>query len=106
MCINLGFHVVKFTLNSHPTHPFIFYLHNNIRYEPPPFGPGTSLNRTSYGVGEMKPGFIQALSRRPQGMVIAGACTAFVAIAYIPISEFLFIRGCDDVQKNRWVLLD
>jgi len=38
----------------------------------------------------MKPGFIQALSRRPQGMVIAGACTAFVAIAYIPISEFYF----------------
>ena len=53
----------------------------------------------------MKPGFIQALSRRPQGMVIAGACTAFVAIAYIPISEF-YLLEFDDVQKNIWVLFD
>jgi hypothetical protein len=56
-------------------------------YEPPPYGPGTSLNRPSYGVVEAKPQFIQLLSRRPQGMLIAGACAAFAAIAYIPISE-------------------
>ncbi|KAL7428367.1 hypothetical protein ACHAXH_001599 [Discostella pseudostelligera] len=54
-------------------------------YEPPPYGPGTSLNRPSYGVVEAKPQFIQLLSRRPQGMLIAGACAAFAAIAYIPI---------------------
>ena len=35
----------------------------------------------------MKPQWVQALSRRPQGMVIAGACVTFAAIAYIPISE-------------------
>ena len=87
----MEFYRAKFTLNLHPTH-FFYLLQNNIRYEPPPFGPGTSLNRTSYGVGEMKPGFIQALSRRPQGMVIAGACTAFVAIAYIPISKFYLLE--------------
>ena len=56
-------------------------------YEPPPYGPGTSLNRPSYGVIGAKPQFIQLLSRRPQGMLIAGACAAFAAIAYIPISE-------------------
>lgn len=58
-------------------------------YEPPPYGPGTSLNRPSYGVVEAKPQFIQLLSRRPQGMLIAGACATFAAIAYIPISELL-----------------
>lgn len=58
------------------------------RYEPPPFGPGTSLNRPSYGVVEAKPFFIQQLSRRPQGMLIAGSIATFMALAYIPISEF------------------
>ena len=95
----MGFYIVNFTLNSHQLTLLYFICNNNIRYEPPPFGPGTSLNRTSYGVGEMKPGFIQALSRRPQGMVIAGACTAFVAIAYIPISEF-YIESSDVHQKR------
>ena len=59
-------------------------------YEPPPYGPGTALNRPSYGVIEAKPQFIQLLSRRPQGMLIAGACAAFAAIAYIPISEYQY----------------
>ncbi|KAL3807442.1 hypothetical protein ACHAXA_006191 [Cyclostephanos tholiformis] len=54
-------------------------------YEPPPFGPGTSLNRPSYGVIEAKPFFIQQLSRRPQGMLIAGSIATFMALAYIPL---------------------
>mmetsp|Transcript_23666 Transcript_23666/g.50652 ORF Transcript_23666/g.50652 Transcript_23666/m.50652 type:complete len:111 (-) Transcript_23666:163-495(-) len=54
-------------------------------YEPPPFGPGTSLNRPRYGIGPQRTALVQNLSRRPQGMVIAGACVAFAAIAYIPI---------------------
>ena len=58
------------------------------RYEPPPYGPGTSLNRPSYGVVEAKPFFIQQLSRRPPGLLIAGSIVAFGIIAYIPISEF------------------
>ena len=56
-------------------------------YEPPPYGPGTSLNRPSYGVPSSNPAWTQALSRRPQGLVIAGACVAFAALAYIPVSE-------------------
>ena len=73
-----------------PTVQFFSYQ----RYEPPPFGPGTSLNRPSYGVTEMKPQCVQALSRRPQGMVIAGACVTFAAIAYIPISELKIEYEC------------
>ena len=57
-------------------------------YEPPPYGPGTSLNRPSYGQQAGGAQLIQQLSRRPQGTLIAGAIVAFSAIAYIPISKF------------------
>ncbi|KAK1745898.1 hypothetical protein QTG54_003822 [Skeletonema marinoi] len=54
-------------------------------YEPPPYGPGTSLNRPAYGHQAGGTQLIQQLSRRPQGMLIAGALVTFSAIAYIPI---------------------
>lgn len=57
-------------------------------YEPPPYGPGTSLNRPAYGHQAGGSQLIQQLSRRPQGMLIAGAIVTFSAIAYIPISKF------------------
>ena len=53
-------------------------------YEPPPYGPGTSLNRPAYGVSTQNQ-LVQSLSRRPQPMLIAGACAAFAALAYIPV---------------------
>lgn len=61
-----------------------------IWYEPPPYGPGTSLNRPAYGHQAGGSQLIQQLSRRPQGMLIAGAIVTFSAIAYIPISKFTF----------------
>ncbi|EED86673.1 predicted protein [Thalassiosira pseudonana CCMP1335] len=69
-------------------------------YEPPPYGPGTALNRPSYGFGAHPPiavrfvsmqhqaggtQLIQQLSRRPSGLLIAGACVTFTALAYIPV---------------------
>lgn len=60
-------------------------------YEPPPYGPGTSLNRPAYGQQPGGAQLIQQLSRRPQGMLIAGAIVTFSAIAYIPISKFFFM---------------
>ena len=60
-----------------------------IWYEPPPYGPGTSLNRPSYGHQAGGAQLIQQLSRRPQGMLIAGAIVTFSAIAYIPISKYM-----------------
>ena len=56
-------------------------------YEPAPYGPGTSLNRPAYGQQAGGTQLIQQLSRRPQGMLIAGAIVTFSAIAYIPISK-------------------
>lgn len=57
-------------------------------YEPPPYGPGSSLNRPSYGHQAGGSQLIQQLSRRPQGLLIAGACVGMAALAYIPISEY------------------
>ncbi|KAL7466313.1 hypothetical protein ACHAXS_009109 [Conticribra weissflogii] len=54
-------------------------------YEPPPYGPGSSLNRPSYGHQAGGSQLIQQLSRRPQGLLIAGACVGMAALAYIPI---------------------
>ena len=50
----------------------------------------------------MKPQWVQALSRRPQGMVIAGACVTFAAIAYIPISELKIEYDC---LINIWLVV-
>ena len=54
-------------------------------YTPPPFGPGSSLNRPAYGPREGGFQFIQQLSRRPPNMLIAGACTGMAILAYIPV---------------------
>eukprot|EP00970_Alexandrium_tamarense_P015107 scaffold4733_cov170-Alexandrium_tamarense.AAC.21 len=54
-------------------------------YEPPPYGPGTALNRPSYGHQAGGTQLIQQLSRRPSGLLIAGACVTFTALAYIPV---------------------
>lgn len=57
-------------------------------YEPPPYGPGTSLNRPAYGQQAGGTQLVQQLSRRPQAMLIAGSIGLFAALAYIPISKF------------------
>mmetsp|Transcript_948 Transcript_948/g.2198 ORF Transcript_948/g.2198 Transcript_948/m.2198 type:complete len:108 (+) Transcript_948:72-395(+) len=54
-------------------------------YEPPPYGPGSALNRPAYGIQSGGSALIQQLSRRPPNMLIAGACAGMVALAYIPI---------------------
>ncbi|KAL7552036.1 hypothetical protein ACHAWF_015264 [Thalassiosira exigua] len=74
-----------------------------IWYEPPPFGPGTSLNRPSYGVGINNPQWIQALSRRPQGMVITGACVAIAAFAYVPIMVYESRQGLPFTMSPEYV---
>lgn len=43
---------------------------------------------------------IQQLSRRPQGLLIAGSIVAFSAIAYIPISEFCYSVGVHMISYN------
>ena len=58
-------------------------------YEPPPYGPGTDLNRSPYGIkggGLLRP-FLERASRMPQGPLIASGVVVLLAIAYIPLSE-------------------
>jgi hypothetical protein len=73
---------------------FSFFLeteHNMVKvwYEPPPYGPRTSLNRPAYGNGgDIGPKWVVRLSKMAPGKVIAGFVAGFVGLAYIPLSKF------------------
>ena len=58
-------------------------------YEPPPFGPRTSLNRPGYGLGDggTTPEWIVRISKMPAWQPIVAFCSAFCAIAYIPVTN-------------------
>ena len=73
-------------------------------YEPPPYGPRTSLNRPAYGNGgDLGPKWVVKISKMPPGRVICGFLAAFVGIAYIPLSKLL--RYCYHVGfYGRWLL--
>jgi hypothetical protein len=55
-------------------------------YEPPPFGPGSALNRPAYGISDSAPKFLQRLSKAPQWQVMVSAVTFVVCLSYIPLS--------------------
>ena len=58
-------------------------------YQPPPYGPRTSLNRPAYGNGgDLGPRWVVQISKMPPGRVIAGFIAAASVIAYIPLSKF------------------
>jgi hypothetical protein len=59
-------------------------------YEPPPYGPGTDLNRTGYGVkgGGISRTFVERMSKMPQGPALAIPVIVLMAISYIPLSKF------------------
>ena len=60
-------------------------------YQPPPYGPRTSLNRPAYGnANDAGPRWIAAISKMPRGRVITGFVASFCALAYVPLSEFFF----------------
>ena len=62
-------------------------------YQPPPYGPRTSLNRPSYGNGgDIGPKWVVRISKMPPGRVITGFIAAFATIAYIPLSKFGSVR--------------
>ena len=57
-------------------------------YEPPPYGPRTSLNRPSYGTGnDLGPKWVVRLSKMPPGRVIVPAVCGIVFLASIPLCE-------------------
>ena len=59
-------------------------------YEPPPFGPGTDLNRNAYGFhggNSLPPRMMERLMKMPQGMAIAVPTVIICALCYIPCSK-------------------
>eukprot|EP00549_Striatella_unipunctata_P003322 CAMPEP_0118702512 /NCGR_PEP_ID=MMETSP0800-20121206/17937_1 /TAXON_ID=210618 ORGANISM="Striatella unipunctata, Strain CCMP2910" /NCGR_SAMPLE_ID=MMETSP0800 /ASSEMBLY_ACC=CAM_ASM_000638 /LENGTH=97 /DNA_ID=CAMNT_0006603731 /DNA_START=62 /DNA_END=355 /DNA_ORIENTATION=- len=56
-------------------------------YEPPPYGPRTSLNRPPYGLGNearMAP-YLVKLSKMPQWQSIGGAIGLSLVLAWLPL---------------------
>jgi hypothetical protein len=58
-------------------------------YEPPPFGPGTDLNRSSYGVhgGGSFSRLIERLSKAKQVYAIGIPIAFAMCVCYIPLSK-------------------
>eukprot|EP00979_Chaetoceros_neogracilis_P007040 scaffold1460_cov256-Chaetoceros_neogracile.AAC.21 len=55
-------------------------------YEPPPYGPRTSLNRPSYGNGnDLGPKWVVRLSKMPAHRVIVPFVATFIFLGSIPI---------------------
>mmetsp|Transcript_23389 Transcript_23389/g.48552 ORF Transcript_23389/g.48552 Transcript_23389/m.48552 type:complete len:113 (+) Transcript_23389:459-797(+) len=55
-------------------------------YEPPPFGPRTSLNRPTYGQdGGTTPLWLEKLNKMPSWQPIVAGCTLMLVGAYVPI---------------------
>ena len=60
-------------------------------YEPPPFGPGTDLNRSGYGVqgGGTGRSMLEKVSRmKNQPALMAGGVLAALVICYIPVGKY------------------
>lgn len=57
-------------------------------YEPPPFGVGTDLNRTPYGVGGggMFKSLVERASKMKQPVAIGGVVLFSLVISWIPVS--------------------
>ena len=56
-------------------------------YEPPPFGPRTTLSRPAYGISgdAVNPQWLVRMSKAPQWQVITGSILVFSVLAYIPL---------------------
>ena len=60
-------------------------------YEPPPFGPRSSLDRPSYGLVERgTPRWVIQLSKAPGWQVMTGTIIVFSAVAWIPLSKSIW----------------
>lgn len=63
-------------------------------YQPPPYGPRTSLNRPSYGNGgDIGPRWVVRLSKMAPSKVIGGAIVLTGCLAYLPLSEFVKVMS-------------
>lgn len=67
-------------------------------YEPPPYGPGTDLNRSGYGVHGggtvFMRRFLERMSKMPQLVAIGVPTAAILVICYIPLSAYSFVDTC------------
>lgn len=65
-------------------------------YEPPPYGPGTDLNRSPYGTqggGLFGKSTLEKISRMRQGPLMVGGVLFSLVICYLPVGTY--------IQKNK-----
>jgi hypothetical protein len=60
-------------------------------YEPPPYGPGTDLNRSGYGMGGggIFKTYLEKVSKQPRMVAFAPWIVGALVISYIPLSTYL-----------------
>lgn len=65
-------------------------------YEPPPYGPGTDLNRSGYGIGGGGAfrSFIERASKMNQPLALGGMVLFSMVICYIPVSTLFLGSLC------------
>ncbi|GAX20683.1 hypothetical protein FisN_32Hh072 [Fistulifera solaris] len=59
-------------------------------YEPPPYGPGTDLNRSPYGThggGLFGKATLEKISRMRQGPLMAGGVLFSLVLCYLPVAN-------------------
>jgi hypothetical protein len=58
-------------------------------YEPPPYGPGTDLNRSGYGVGGggIFKTYLEKAAKQPRMVAFAPWIAAVLVLSYIPLSK-------------------
>jgi hypothetical protein len=67
-------------------------------YEPPPFGPGTDLNRSGYGWhggNSLPKRWMERVSKMPQGIALGVPTVLICMLCYIPVSTYLLVPGCN-----------
>lgn len=75
-------------------------------YEPPPFGPGTDLNRSPYGIhgGGLLGRFNERLSKMNPVIAIGVPVVAITFLCWIPMSKLYLCENCVFLGDIEWFL--
>jgi hypothetical protein len=72
-------------------------------YEPPPFGPGTDLNRSGYGMhgGGLGRKFLERASKMPQTVAIGVPVVVLMVLAWVPLRTSIRPSERETIDHHR-----
>jgi hypothetical protein len=87
-------HLPALTLSDDLSSDYLTAIMVRVWYEPPPFGPGTDLNRSGYGIGGggMFKTYLEKAAKQPRMVALAPWIFATLALSYIPLSKCLYSK--------------